>query len=168
MKRCYHPRSFWEGEVESIRAALAKDQTLEEIGSRYSLSKQGMYQVLGRLNLHTFCKKQKEFRDQSHKARWLTKALGNKVPRSIRIKTLEALVPLIPDVCPILGIPLDFGPCLDSKRRENAPSLDQIKPGKGYELDNVQVISWRANRIKNDSTPEELMKIATYMCTLAK
>ena len=37
----------------------------------------------------------------------------------------------------------------------NLPYLKKFK-------DNLSVISWRANRIKCDATPEELMKIAEY------
>lgn len=68
-----------------------------------------------------------------------------------------------PTHCPILGIELDY--FLDT-RAENSPSFDQIKPGKGYVSGNVQVISWRANRIKNDGTAEEHRKIAEFLDTL--
>jgi hypothetical protein len=49
------------------------------------------------------------------------------------------------------------------KARDYGPSLDRIDSSKGYELHNIQVISWRANRIKNDATPEELRMLADYM-----
>jgi hypothetical protein len=39
-------------------------------------------------------------------------------------------------------------------------SIDRIDPSKGYTPDNVWLISQRANRIKNDATPEELKLIA--------
>jgi hypothetical protein len=39
-------------------------------------------------------------------------------------------------------------------------SLDRIDSSKGYIKGNVWVISLRANRIKNDSTPQELRLIA--------
>ena len=42
-------------------------------------------------------------------------------------------------------------------------SIDRIDSTKGYEKGNVWVISGRANRIKNDATPEELMRIATLV-----
>ena len=61
---------------------------------------------------------------------------------------------IIPTTCPLLGIPirLDTG----DKRSPNNPSLDQIRPGKGYTLDNIQVISSRANWLKSDATLQEL------------
>ena len=63
---------------------------------------------------------------------------------------------VIPDVCPCLGTPIVPG---EEGGIENSPSVDRIDPSKGYVKDNVWVISYRANRIKNDSTFEELEKV---------
>jgi hypothetical protein len=65
-----------------------------------------------------------------------------------------------PDVCPVLGIPLDY---LAGGKSENTVTFDQIDPGKGYIKGNVMVMSWRANRIKNDGTAEEHRRIAEFM-----
>jgi hypothetical protein len=46
------------------------------------------------------------------------------------------------------------------KPQENSPSLDRLDPRKGYTKDNVWLISYRMNRIKNDATPDELELIA--------
>jgi len=70
-----------------------------------------------------------------------------------------------PTHCPILGIELNY---LATKATEASPSFDQIVPGLGYIVGNVQIISWRANRIKNDGTWEEHLKIAEYMKNLDK
>lgn len=64
----------------------------------------------------------------------------------------------IPDVCPVLGIPIILrGP------RANWPSLDRYVPGLGYVVGNVYVISHRANLLKNDATIDEVEKILQYM-----
>ena len=63
-------------------------------------------------------------------------------------------------VCPILGLELDY---FTEVRTENSPSFDRIDPSKGYVKGNVQIVSWRANRIKNDGTAEEHEKIAAHM-----
>lgn len=60
----------------------------------------------------------------------------------------------IPSRCPVLGIPILVG--ASAHDRENAPSLDRIDPTRGYVSGNVRVISWRANRLKNDATAAEL------------
>lgn len=68
---------------------------------------------------------------------------------------------VIPDVCPILGIELEK---LERGRMNPAsPSLDKIDPSLGYVPGNVWVISWRANRMKCDASPEELLKFCNGM-----
>jgi DNA repair exonuclease SbcCD ATPase subunit len=72
--------------------------------------------------------------------------------------TPEALTQ--PTHCPVLGIELDYtnaGLHVDA-----SASLDRIKPELGYVKGNVIVISWRANRIKCDATPEELQRVADF------
>jgi len=68
---------------------------------------------------------------------------------------------VIPEVCPVLGIPIHRD--CEMTARNNSPSLDRIDNSKGYVKGNVRVISWRANAIKRDSTIEELKKIIEYM-----
>lgn len=67
---------------------------------------------------------------------------------------------VIPEYCPILGIKLNFA---SGKVRPDSPSIDQIVPGGGYTKDNIWVISQRANVIKNDATPSELIQIAEVL-----
>jgi len=44
-----------------------------------------------------------------------------------------------------------------------SPSIDRIIPSKGYVMGNVKFISYKANRIKNDSNIEILEKLINYM-----
>lgn len=67
---------------------------------------------------------------------------------------------VIPDRCPILGIPLSVG---IGTRTDSSPSVDRINNDRGYVKGNVQVISFRANRIKNDASLEEMQKIVEYL-----
>lgn len=67
---------------------------------------------------------------------------------------------VIPDVCPILGIPLFVG---DRNSHDNAPTVDKIVPKLGYVVGNIQIVSYRANRIRNDATLEELKNIVAYL-----
>lgn len=67
----------------------------------------------------------------------------------------------IPDVCPVLGIPLKVNPGHHNK--DDSPSVDRIDPTKGYVKGNVAVISCKANRIKNDATLEELEKVCEWL-----
>lgn len=70
---------------------------------------------------------------------------------------------LWPEVCPVLGLRLDYFIRGRGKLSEYSPSLDRIDPALGYYPENVRVISNRANRIKNDGTAEEHRKIAAYI-----
>ena len=65
-----------------------------------------------------------------------------------------------PTHCPILGIELNY---FAPERQENSVSFDRIDATKGYIKGNVVVVSWRANRIKNDGTAEEHQKIADFL-----
>jgi hypothetical protein len=69
--------------------------------------------------------------------------------------TIEIKDIVIPDFCPLLNIPILIG-----KDKQNSPSLDRIDSSKGYTKDNIQVISWRANWLKNNATIEELITLA--------
>lgn len=65
-----------------------------------------------------------------------------------------------PTHCPILGIELNY---FSEVRAEDSPSFDQIVPAKGYIKGNVIIMSWRANRIKNDGSAQEHRKIAEFL-----
>ncbi len=61
----------------------------------------------------------------------------------------------IPELCPVLGIPLARG---DKVLGDSSPSLDRITPILGYVRGNV----YRANRIKQNATPDELLAVAEW------
>jgi hypothetical protein len=66
----------------------------------------------------------------------------------------------IPANCPVLGIPLLHG---SKPFHDNSPSIDRLIPEKGYVKGNVRVISFRANKIKQDATLEEIEKVAAWL-----
>ena len=66
---------------------------------------------------------------------------------------------IVPEYCPILGIKLKSG---KESSIDSSPSLDRIIPEMGYVRGNVHVISNKANTIKNNASPEEIMKVAIY------
>lgn len=62
---------------------------------------------------------------------------------------------VIPEFCPYLGIRLT---CKKGDRRcDSLMSLDRIDPKKGYIKGNVEVISYKANRMKNNANRDELI-----------
>lgn len=60
---------------------------------------------------------------------------------------------VVPDVCPVLGIPLQHS---QGKHKDGSPSLDRLDNSKGYTKENTWIISRRANVLKNDASLEEL------------
>ncbi len=64
---------------------------------------------------------------------------------------------IIPNKCPILGIPLIRG---EGIRAHGSPSVDKINNNKGYTKDNVRVISYLANHMKADASTEQLEAFA--------
>ena len=88
-----------------------------------------------------------------------TRAKQKGVPFNL---TLDHILEIWPpdNKCPVLGVPFvrgRYGPIPTS------PSFDRIEPAEGYTIDNVQVISARANRIKTDATAAEVMMVAQYL-----
>ena len=81
-----------------------------------------------------------------HNAQHRAKKKG--IPFTISIEDI-----IIPETCPLLGIPLVS---TNDKTDPRNPSLDQRIPGKGYTPENIWVISYRANALKWDATIQEL------------
>lgn len=65
----------------------------------------------------------------------------------------------IPLTCPILGIPLAFN---RGTVNDNSISFDRIDSTKGYAIDNLIVVSYRANRLKSDASLDELKRILAF------
>lgn len=80
------------------------------------------------------------------------RAAKNGLPFSLSIKDI-----LIPDLCPLLGIPLIVG---TGRVNANSPTLDRIDNSKGYVPENVWVISYKANTIKSNATIAEIEMLA--------
>lgn len=59
----------------------------------------------------------------------------------------------IPKICPILEIPIVLG---NKDDYEYSPSIDRIDNTKGYVKGNIQIISKKANSMKNSATIQEL------------
>lgn len=76
--------------------------------------------------------------------------------------TLDDLIALYPadGKCPVYGTKLEFG---NAGFRENSPSIDRIDSNKGYTRDNIQIISWKANRLKAWATVDDLEMLLSYM-----
>jgi|SRR6266566_2362061 len=72
--------------------------------------------------------------------------------------TLEDV--MFPEICPVLGIPMVMR---SGSFHDNSPSIDRMIPAKGYVKGNVQIISYRANRLKAHGSLEDLRKVVAWM-----
>lgn len=94
---------------------------------------------------------------------WALKKLLSDAKRRARSKGFPFSVTLndihAPTTCPVFGFRLVYQ--ADNKRIAESASIDRIDSSKGYIPGNVWVISWRANQIKSDASPDELRAVAS-------
>lgn len=58
--------------------------------------------------------------------------------------------------CPVFQTPFE-------DRGERVASIDRIDNEKGYTPENIQMISWRANRIKHNASIEEIEQLLNFL-----
>lgn len=181
--------SIWETRLQETQEMLLSGKTLVEVGEYYGVSKQRIDQVIRkhlpeltkeqfgaskkrsnrinaradeiqtRFNRETYSNLSDLERAQSaYFTRKKQSAKSTKWEWDITMSDL-----MWPSHCPILGIELDW---FAEKRQENSPSIDRIDSTIGYLKDNVCIMSWRANRIKNNGTREEHQLIADFLSSL--
>lgn len=106
----------------------------------------------------------RESKRQQYRNRYPEALLGQARKRAAASSlpfNLEATDIIVPEFCPVLGLPLKISE--EGRWTDNSPSLDRFTPSLGYVKGNVRVISWRANRIKCDATVEEVRALLAYM-----
>lgn len=116
----------------------------------------------------TICKKCNNDRVKSKSPEW---KMHQRAKQRCKKSGLEFSISVadivIPNICPILGIPL----VVNSGRPgayKDSPSLDRKDNSKGYIKGNVWVISQLANAMKHTATKEELKKFALWINSFVK
>lgn len=161
---------------DEVAGMLKTGKTYAEIGREYGVSRQAVYD---------FCKRYKVdgklFKGKVKHKSLLAERIENfdlpqyyaSAAEKFRRKkanckhskwefTIEMSDIAWPTHCPILGLELLYESPFD-KKEDASVSFDRRDSSKGYVPGNVQIISWRANRIKNDGTAEEHELIAKHM-----
>lgn len=77
----------------------------------------------------------------------------------INVEDIKAIYP-VDGCCPIFGMKLEFN---GAGFRDSSPSIDRIDSTKGYTRDNIQIISWKANRIKGAASLQDLEMLVAYL-----
>ncbi len=111
-------------------------------------------------------------KEREYKSKWRQTEKGTKVDllagarrrakeKNLPFEIKAADIPPIPEYCPILkGIKLEKGL---RGGLSTSPSLDRIDPKLGYVPGNIQVISNRANLLKNDGLLEEFEQLVEWI-----
>jgi hypothetical protein len=188
-KRGRGPKSEWEGaKVALLEEMLTNGATLQECAEHFGVSKARIGQIRSKFLKHITReqlgaslkvlqereKRREEIRLHFNRNTYnpsteleaaFSKAFTRKRQNSkVKGAPWEFTVRMSdidwPTHCPVLGLELDW---FAEVRCEASPSFDRIDPSKGYIPGNVAIISWRANRIKNDGTAEEHKKIANWL-----
>jgi hypothetical protein len=159
----------WDKEVEALKD-LSIDNKISDIARIYGVSRQRMFQVFTKYGIETPEKKRKNFlRDKPIKFYWANRMLSSykTISKADRLSFLNE--ENIPNYCPILDVELNYNSDKEFEgwtRKDDSPSIDRIDNTLGYVIGNIHIISWRANRIKNDGTAEEHRLIYEYLINL--
>lgn len=89
----------------------------------------------------------------------LFNAKKNAKEKSLEFNLTEEDI-VIPELCPVLGIPLQINV---GGSRNNSPSIDRFDSSKGYVKGNINIISWRANDLKSNGTLEEFKGLVRWL-----
>lgn len=157
----------WHGEkLKELNEMLADSTlTLQAIGDHFGVTKQRIGQLAkeARESGGVYVPTYKVSKDYSVEEWRVVKLISAAKSRDSTLTiTIEDLLP-VPTHCPVFKTPLDYSSKKQGGRTEHSPSLDRVDSSKGYEKGNVAVISWRANRIKNNGTLEEHKQIVAFM-----
>lgn len=82
------------------------------------------------------------------------RAKAQNVPFELKVEDLT-----IPSVCPVFNTPLIW----TDNITDDTPSLDRLIPNRGYVKDNVEFISYKANRIKSNANLAEIEAVALWL-----
>lgn len=110
----------------------------------------------------------KKWCEMHPKQHWIIRAVSRAkkraelcgVPFDITVTDIENIMT---DTCPIFGTEFKFIGNKTSKG--DSPSLDKVDPIKGYVVGNIEIISMKANVIKQNATSTEIFKVAEWLKT---
>lgn len=169
----------WKNEIEALKGLGALGIPMARIADRYGVTKQRIKQVVDKYipdwSENYGMAVNRKAREDARYAKWgvrvdselystqRAKFRQKKANRKDWDWTVTFGELTWPTHCPILGMEIDY---FAEITQENSCSFDRIDSTKGYITGNVQIISWRANRIKNDGTAAEHELIAQYLRSL--
>lgn len=164
---------------------FCQGMTMQSIGNRFGLARNTVYNILYENGIDTKtgmkvrANKRKEVNDKHFLDKYgMTQKQFKEIPRTFKKTILEKLR-MTRGNCKRSGIEFNiklndminpdwlyvdpvFGNKWESKG-DYSPSIDRIDPNKGYIPENVQIISWRANRLKFNALPSEIHQLSNFL-----
>lgn len=154
--------------LNRLYTLIEEGVTANEIAEYFGVSRSRIYQVLHKHSIECpeHQKLRRTFTLEEYVIYRLVTNLKNRKRYSLSNPVEYTDLLPVPLYCPVLNIPLDYQSKTNiSYRTDNSPSLDRVDNTKGYTPENTVIMSWRANRIKNDGTAEEHEAIAKFIRT---
>jgi len=145
---------------------------LMEIDCEKNYYKKNKDKILKQRKIYIKNNKQKiqeynKLKRENNKTKCLCQEMVGRAKRRAKIKNInfdisfKDVFNIIPDICPYLKVPFTY--FSDTKKIDYSMSLDRIDNKKGYIIGNIQIISFRANCIKNESNLFELEKLIKWI-----
>jgi len=163
-KVCRHGRSWTCRECENARGRRWKEKNSERLSARRRELYLEKYGPVNRANEERR-RREHPFRVRCQRLRSgmrdRSKLFG--VPFDDEVLTVPYLMDLLrrQTSCDCCGTEFEFE-FTDQKMKDRAPSVDRIRSSLGYVVENIALVCWRCNRLKSDSIPEELIRIAEW------
>lgn len=104
-------------------------------------------------DFHQSVLKSKREEERRHHVKYMLNRARRRAAKNNLDFNLDLEDIVIPEICPILEVPLVIG---EKDDYEYTPSIDRIDNSKGYIKGNIQIISKKANSMKNSATIDEL------------
>ena len=159
-------KKTWDKDrMDRLRRYIGEGMPYIEVANRLGVSLVSVNNILN-INRDTIDTKlmesKKRLSQLNKKQYWLyTKLRANRVPYSDRFDIINGIN--LPDVCPILGIPIEYNS--NDPHKQNNASVDRIIPGVmggKYEKGNIWIISKYANTVKNHHTFADIADMKVY------
>ena len=87
------------------------------------------------------------------------RATKNNIPCNIDRAYIKKIMV---DRCPVLGFKFEINRKDKKNKWGTSASIDRIIPDKGYVKGNVIIVSLMANSIKNQATPDQILKVGKF------
>lgn len=127
------------------------------------------HQTKGKIHRENQLRRQSQtpfrFRCQLLRSGMRNRSQLNKLPYDEKTLTVDYLMERLTkdNRCECCKKTLDLGYKENNQFSQISPSIDRVDPKKGYTVDNIAIVCWRCNRIKQDATAEELRVIANFI-----